>query len=68
MKKIVRFLMSVASGLDVGLQTYEQLSQPAPQVAVKEKNRVGFSAGEASPTANFVNPPPSPWVNKENQK
>jgi hypothetical protein len=66
MNKLVKVLMSLAAGLDMGLDTYEQLNQPAvPQT--KHQQPVGF-VSHPSEGATFVQPPPSPWINTDESR
>ena len=64
MSKLVKLLMSVAAGLNQGMETYTLLNTPEEPVPA-ERGPMGFSVGLPNDSRNFVPPPPSPWLNGE---
>jgi hypothetical protein len=64
MRKLVKLLMSVAAGLNQGLETYTLLNTPE-EPEPEARGPMGFSAGLPNDSCNFVQPPPSPWLNRK---
>lgn len=64
MRILVKLLMSVAAGLNQSLETYDLLNAPDEPEPLA-RGPMGFAAGLPNVSRNFVQPPPSPWLNGE---